>query len=151
MKFARERAHDVWKDMQPLFEKHWHEIAYYRDIPLEPDYELYMKMEELGTLRVFVARDDDQKIIGYAVFFIKHNLHYKSSLQALQDIIFIDPDRRGMFGGRFILWCERELKNEGVHIVFQHIKVSTPKTIQLFERLGYEKIDMILGKRLDAV
>lgn len=149
MKLSRERAQNVWEEMLPLFRLHYKEVAHFTDIPLDPDFEMYFKMEAAGSLRVYTAREDDGKLIGYAVYFIKHNIHYKSSLQALQDVIFVDPNKRGV-GAKLILWCDKQLKDEGVQIVFQHIKVATPHTIALFERLGYEKIDMILGKRLDV-
>lgn len=149
MNFKRERAHDVIQEMLPLFEKHYIEIAHFKDIPLDPDFETYMKMEDAGILRVYTARNEQGVLIGYAVYFLKHNLHYKSSLQALQDIIFIDPAHRGV-GAKLIIWCDRELKKEGVQLVCQHIKVATPHTIALFKRLGYEEIDVILGKRLDG-
>lgn len=148
MNFQRERAHDVFEEMKPLFQKHWDEISHYKDIPLDPDFDMYLKMEDMGVLRVFTAREDDKTLVGYAVFFIKHNLHYKSSLQAMQDIIFIDSEHRGT-GVKLILWCDRQLKSEGVQIVFQHVKVATPHTVALFKRLGYEEVDVILGKRLD--
>lgn len=150
MNFRRERAHDVFEEMKPLFQKHWEEISFYKDIPLDPDFSTYLKMEDAGVLRVFTAREDDGTLVGYQVYFIKHNLHYKSSLQALQDIIFIDPSKRGMFGAKFIFWAEEQLKSYGVQLVCQHLKVATPKTIELFKRLGYSEIDLIMGKRLDG-
>lgn len=148
MNFQREKAQDVFQEMIPLLQKHWEEISHYKDIPLEPDFEMYFKMEDIGMLRVFTARDTSNKLIGYAVYFVKHNMHYKSSLQALQDVIFIDPASRGT-GVKFILWTEARLREEGIQLVMQHIKVATTNTIALFERLGYDKIDIILGKRLD--
>lgn len=153
MRFQRERAHDVMDEILPLLVKHWHEIAHYRDIELEPDWEMYLKMEDSGVLRVFTARDDkdDDRLVGYAVFFIKHNIHYKSSLQALQDILFIDPDHRGGTGLRLIRWTENELRKENVQIILHHLKIATPHTIELFKRIGYEPIDIIVGKRLDVI
>lgn len=150
MNFKRERAQDVWQEMMPLMQKHWEEIAHYKDIPLDPDLETYFKMEDAGILRVFTAREDDGKLVGYAVYFIKHNLHYKSSLQALQDIIYVDPSKRGIFSPKFILWTEMQLASYGVQVVCQHIKVATPHTIEFFHKLGYSDIDLILGKRLDG-
>lgn len=148
--FQRESAKAVLSEITPLLEKHWDEIAHFRDIPLNPDYETYFKMDDAGLLRVFTARDEATKeLIGYAIFFIKHNLHYKDSLQALQDVLFVDPTRRGSFSPRFVLWCDRQLKAEGVQVVFQHVKCATWNTIEFFQKLGYEKIDLILGKRLD--
>jgi len=149
MKFQRELAQDVFEEMIPLLKKHWEEIAHFKDIPLNPDVELYYQMEDAGTLRVYTARTEEGKLVGYCVFFLRNNLHYRSSFQALQDVLFIDPDHRGMFGAKFILWCEGQLEYEGVQVVFQHIKVATQKTVELMKRLGYEPIDIILGKRLD--
>lgn len=148
MIFKRERAHDVIPEMLPLFEKHYKEIARYKDIPLDPDLDLYRKMEDSGVLRVFTARDAQGVLSGYAVYFIKHNPHYKSSLMAVQDILFIDPDKRGT-GTKLILWCDAELQKEGVQVIAQHIKIATPYTIELFKRLGYEEVDVIMCKRLD--
>lgn len=149
MKFQRERAQDVFKEMIPLLEKHWEEIAHYKDIKLEPDFDLYFKMEDMGILRVFTAREDDGDLIGYCVFFVKHNMHYKSSLNALQDVLFIRPDKRGMFAPKFILWCDRQLKADGVQLVCQHLKAAHDFS-PLLERLGYEFMDKIYVKRLDT-
>lgn len=148
MNFKREAAKDCLEEMKPLFVKHWQEIAHYKDILLDPDFDMYLKMEDAGVLRVFTARDDNNVLSGYAVFFIKHNIHYKQSLQAVQDIIFIDPEKRGV-GAKLVLWCDRALRDEGVQVVYQHIKVSTPHTIEFFKRLNYVPVDLILAKRLD--
>lgn len=148
MNFQAESVEAVLEEIKPLLVKHWEEVSFYKDIALDPDYESYLKMDELGVLRVYTARDEDNVLMGYAVFFVRANPHYRQSLQAVQDIIFIDPEKRG-FGVKFILWTEQQLKAEGVQVVFQHIKTNTPKTIDLFRRLDYENIDIILGKRLD--
>lgn len=148
MKFQAESVEAVLEEIKPLLVKHWEEVSFYKDIPLDPDYESYIKIEEAGNLRVYTARDEDNVLVGYAVFFIRANLHYRTSVQAVQDIIFIDPEKRG-FGVKFILWTEEQLRAEGISVVFQHLKVSTPHTIELFKRLSYQPIDLIMGKRLD--
>lgn len=149
-KFQREKAQDVFKEMAPLLRRHYGEIAHYKDIPLDPDFDTYFKMEDAGILRVYTARDEVNRLVGYAVYFIKTNLHYRSSLQAIQDVLFISADVRGMFGAKFIIWTENQLKKENVQVVFQHIKITTSKTVDLFKRMGYVPIDLILGKRLDG-
>ncbi len=131
----------------PLLEKHWREIAHYQDIILEPDLEQYERLEQLGFLKVFTARDSDNTLIGYAVYFIKRNIHYKSSLQAVQDVIYIDKDKRGM-GFKFIKWCDQQLKELGVQAVYHHVKKQHNFGPAL-ERQGYELVDLIYGKRLD--
>ena len=147
MKFQRETLAQCLEETKPLLLEHWKEITQYVDIPLDPDYQRYYTLEQSGLLRVFTARSKEGNIIGYAVFFVNTNAHYKQSLQALQDVIFIDPKHRGI-GGRFILWCDEQLKSEGVQLVCHHIKAKH-NFGPMLERFGYELIDLIYGRRLD--
>lgn len=148
MQFRREIANSkLFEEMAPLLQKHWEEIAHFKDIELDPDWEQYEKLEQVGVLRVFVARDHSGIMVGYAVFFVRHNPHYKKSLQALQDILFIDPTRRG-FGAKFILWCDEQLKSEGVQAVYHHIKAAH-NFGHMLERLGYSLVDLIYTRRVN--
>ena len=147
--FAKEKASDsLFAELGPLLQNHWEEIAHNKDIPLEPDFSSYQKFEDTGILRIFTARDQAQTLIGYAVFFVSPNPHYKSSIQATQDVIFIEKDRRG-FGSHFIDWCDSQLKAEGIQIVYHHIKFAHDWG-QLLERLGYRAVDKIYSRRLDG-
>lgn len=148
MNFAIERAQDVFEEMLPLFEQHYKEIAHYQDIALNPNIEKYFELEDLGFLRVFTARDEDTKeLLGYQVFFVNYNLHYRDSLQAIQDVLFVHRNHRG-FGSQFLMWCHEQLKKEGVQVVSQHIK-KEHNFGPMLERMGYELVDLIYLKRLD--
>lgn len=147
MKFQEEKIADTIEEAKPLLKKHWQEIAHYKDIDLDPDYDLYLKMESAGVTKTFICRDDDNIMIGYAVYFIRHHLHYRKTLYAYQDIVFVDPERRGA-GMFFIRWCDEQLKKHGCHVVSQHIKAAHNFGPAL-ERLGYELQDLIYSKRLD--
>lgn len=138
---------ELLTEVEPLLAMHSKEVSHYPDIPLDPDYEGYYQIQDRGGLRVFVARDERKVLIGYSVFFIRRGMHYRSSLQAYQDILFIHPERRG-FGMRFIDWCDGVLRTEGVQVVYQHLKFAADFS-KMLERLDYEKIDMIMGRRLD--
>lgn len=146
MNFQLQPVNAVLEEMAPLAEKHWNEVAHYKDIPLSPNVEQYLKLEELGLLRVYTARDGD-RLVGYLVFFINYHMHYMSSLQANQDVFFVDPEYRG-FGSQFLMWCHEQLKKEGVQVVSQHIKAKH-NFGPMLERLGYELVDLIYLKRLD--
>ena len=145
--YKQERLATVYAEMFPLLERHYFEISSDLDIPLSPDQDCYYNMENAGVLRIYTSRDLDYKIIGYAVFFVRHNPHYKTSLQAVQDVLYIDPDCRG-FGADFISWCEAQLKLEGVQKVFHHVKVKH-NWGKLLERMGYDHVEHIYAKRLD--
>ncbi len=133
--------------MKPLLEKHYKEIAHYSDIELDPDYDAYVKMESMGAVRVFTARDDAGILVGYAIFFVRYNIHYKKSLQAHQDILFVDPARRGI-GAKLIQWSDEQLRAEGVQAVYHHVK-SAHNFGPLLERIGYQLVDLIYARRLD--
>lgn len=153
MRFQRETLTlSLFEEMKPLLEKHFKEIAHYQDIPLDPAIEQYIGMEKAGALRVYTAREfvnGQEMLVGYCIFFVRHNLHYRSSLQAAQDIIFIHPAfRHAGFGAKFISFCDDELRKEGVQVVYHHVK-QAHNFGPLLERIGYQLVDLIYGRRLD--
>ena len=148
MKYKREIADDALvAEMLPLFQKHWEEIAHYKDIPLEPDFKKYLVLEGLGDLRVYTARDESGRLVGYAIYVIFIDAHYQSLLGAKQDVLYILPANRG-FGMDFIVWCDNQLKDQGIKVVFQHVKVAHDFGPML-KFLGYELVEHLYSKRLD--
>jgi GNAT superfamily N-acetyltransferase len=144
--FNRESFLRVTGDLSPLIKEHYKEIAHYQDIPLAPDWDIYKRAEQMRSLYIYTARIDS-KLVGYAIFFVRPNLHYSGSLQAQQDILFIKKEHRG-FGRHFIKWCDDELRKEGVQVVMHHVKAKH-NFGPMLERMGYELIDHIFMKRLD--
>ena len=148
MKFAEEPITlELLEEVKPLLEKHWEEVSSYPDIPLDPDYEVYLQIQRTGHIRAFSARDGNGVLVGYSVFFIRNNSHYRKTIYALNDIIFIKKECRG-HGGFFISWCEDELRKSGVIVCQYHIKVKYDWSAGLL-RSGYNFEDKILAKRLD--
>ena len=133
-------------EFMPLLSEHYLEIAHYKDIPLDPDWDRYRAIAAAGALRIFTARDSG-KLIVYSIFFVQRNPHYKTSLSAINDIIFIAKERRG-FGRRFIAWCDEQLREIGVQVVVHHIKAAHDWSPML-ERMGYDFQDKIMTRRLD--
>lgn len=88
-------------------------------------------------------------LAGYAIFFVRPNPHYSGSVQAVQDVVFLNPSIRGGNGYRFIAWCDEQLRAEGVQAVYHHVKVSHDFGPML-QRQGYELVDLIYAKRLDS-
>lgn len=149
MTFAREIFSEALvEEMKPLWEKHHQETAAYMDIPLDPNVAVYGDAETRGTLRIYTARQG-RKLVGYQIFFIMLHPHCISSLQAVQDILFIDKGfRLGLVGYKFIRWCGEELKKEGVQVIFQHISAAHDFGRMLL-RMGYQHVDSVYGRRLD--
>lgn len=146
--FQRERPHELLDEARPLFEAHYKEIAHYQDIPLDIDEAAYLHMEEAGALRCYTARYNGE-LVGYCVFLVQQNKRYRSSLQALQDIFYVDKGRRGaLIGKRLIEFTEAQLTAEGVQVIYHHAKVDS-QAERFLGAMGYTAIDAVLGKRLD--
>jgi GNAT superfamily N-acetyltransferase len=136
--------------LEQLGARHWTEIAHFRDIPLEVDWDAYAAFEAAGRLRTFTVRIDGQ-LVGYCLFILSHHPHYKSSLYAMQDVLFLAPEHRGAhIGAQLIRFCEERLRVEGVQVVTQHSKAKRELDLgPLLTRLGYELVDTVWAKRLD--
>ena len=146
--FSRESVAEVLSEIKPLLAQHYREIAHFQDIPLVPDYDRYRLLEEGGRLRIFTARVERQ-LAGYAIYGVEHSLHYSTSIQAMQDILYLDPAyRRGRIGWRLIEFADERLRAEGVQVVLQHVKAKH-NFGPLLERIGYQLIDHIYARRLD--
>lgn len=147
----RESLAVLWDELMPLFVRHYDEISANKDIPLEPDVDGYRYAEENGALRLFVARSEGRPI-GYAMYFVRRNLHYRSSLQALEDIIFMVPECRGTgLGIELVNYADEQLKAEGVQVVYHHAKIAHPQLgNMLVKRCGYRPIETLYMKRLDT-
>jgi GNAT superfamily N-acetyltransferase len=156
--FAVEKLSDsLWDELQPLLEAHWHEVAHYEDIPLEPHKDLYRFMDEKGTIRIYTARTqapspDRGRLIGYLAVFVAPCLHYASKIMATQDVLFVDVTHRGSRTGvDLIRFSHERLREEGVSIISQHVKHRSDINIgpMLGRLLGYEHVDDIWAFRLD--
>jgi GNAT superfamily N-acetyltransferase len=129
-----------------LIERHWEEIAINKDrIKLNPDWEVYEKLEELGVLTIFTARHFG-KLVGYFVVIVQSNIHYKDHVFASNDIIYLHPDyRKGMTGVKLIKFAEKCLKKDGVSVMVMNTKVHSPFDI-ILERLGFTPIERLYSK-----
>lgn len=151
MRFAIEQlSFELLDEAIPLFKDHFHEISANPDIKLEPDYDKYMVFQGMGILRFYSARKENGELMGYAVFIVQANMHYKSSLQAVQDIIFLNKEMRGQkIGSEFIAWCDEMLRAEKVQVVYQHVKTAHEWGKAILVPMGYKHVENIYSRRLD--
>lgn len=149
VQFAEESLATFWPDASPLIAQHWREIAAYPDIPLDVDLDTYRALEQAGKLCVLTARAGGA-VIAYAVFFVLPHPHYRGSLQAHEDVIYVDPAHRGMALGLQLLDAsERILRQRGVQVVHHHVKQQHPALGRLLDQSGYTPVETIYSKRLD--
>lgn len=149
VRYDRERAHELWAEIPALLHAHYAELAIYRDIPLDPDVEAYCRLEDQGLLRCYTARLGSQ-LIGYAVFLVGPNLHYRGSKQAKADVVYVIPaHRHSRVGFRLLTFADQALRDEGVQLVCHHVKHTHPDLGHLLTAIGYAPIETLHVRRLD--
>jgi hypothetical protein len=151
--FKREKLSECQAEIQPiLLHEHWEEVGHYKDIPIDMQWEKYALIEQMGKLRCYTIRaplnEEFKETIlqGYAFFIVDHHLHYKHTVVASQDILYVRKPYRGI-GKMFLSWCDDQLKAESVNTVTQHIKPWFDWS-PMAEKLGYEKAETIYTRRL---
>lgn len=146
--FSVEPIDSIQNEIIPLLETHWEEHEWKKSAPMKPDWDRYKMLESVGGLAILTARDEG--LIGYNVFFIHESLHYKGKRIAVQDLIYIKPEKRG-FGKYFIHWCNDKLREFECSEVFYHVKAKNDFGDKLLIPQGFELIDRVYGKDLNGV
>lgn len=149
MKYQEENFKDVVKELKPMLVKHWEELANNKEVrPLDVDYNKYIELNEHGCFRLFTVRNDEDKLVGYASFFINFNLHYQTWLFASVDVYYIDPDYRNAgVGSQFITEMESWLKSMKVRSVTMMDKLHKSHE-SFFVKLGYKPVEQLYEKVL---
>ena len=147
-----ETVDDVRSEIEELLALHWKEIAVWQDIPLAPSWESYYAMEKAGNMVVYTVRDDQNanKLVGYAVFFMRNHMHYKDHKWALNDIIWVHPDcRDGKIGRNLVNYWEKDLQSRGVHVAHVNVKVAHPALGLVLKWSKYQIVESGYEKRLN--
>lgn len=147
--YAVERIADVYTEAADLLIRHWNEVAFYKDIKINPDMGRYLAMEAKGQCVLCTVRADGL-LIGYIVNLISANLHYRV-IEALGDLHFLHPTyRKSGIGIKLFKFSDEEMRKRGVHLLIKRTKAD-PKLNHgaIFEHLGYDKQDIVYTKRLD--
>lgn len=134
-------------EVMPYLEAHYREIAWRQDvIPLDVDVERYRAMWEAGKVVIFVARKEDLTLVGYNVYFVIQHLHYKSTLYAMNDVLYVEPSARGAaIAAKMLRAAEDSLRQRGVKVMGLHIK-DVQDWGKLAHHLGYERVESTWSK-----
>ena len=143
---AIENYRDCIEELKPMFAEHHKVLGLYQDkMPLAPRYDLYNQRNNNGELVMPILRKDG-RIIGYWPTFIAPGMHYRTTLTATMDILWVHPDHRGDHGGLLLYNClDQELRRRGVKLWWVGSK--NHKEIETFyEMLGFEKKEAYFAK-----
>lgn len=153
MTFQWERFSKIHRELLPLFQRHYDEIALDRDIiPLDPDWNYYAAVEQNGLLHILTARAaSNRKLAGYVFNIVGTHNHYKSTLFCNTEMFYLHPHfRKGWQPVKMFLENLRGLETFGVEIAVISFKLNfeNARVGKLLGRLGYESTDIVMRKRL---
>ena len=139
--FQEEKIRDVLEEMKPMLQDHWEELANNKDVrPLNPDYDRYIQLNNLDYIRMLTVRNGD-KLIGYATFYVAHNLHYKDWMYASNDVYYLDPEyRQQRLGVAMFQAIEEWLQSMGVKNIVVQDKLHHSHE-SFFIKLGFTPIE----------
>lgn len=153
MATPREPLTIEWETVQGLLDEglaalvaeHWQEVGVHKEqVPLDVDWEGYQFDEENGLLKTIGAWRGS-RLVGYASYYVLAHRHYRRTLHALNDAIFVLPGERGA-GIALIRRAETLLASLAppdfphVRIIYhakRHVAAERGGFAKVFERLGY--------------
>lgn len=147
--YALENVTDsLIEEITPILDGHRQELQSWKDMPLNPNWDMYKEADKNGQLVWLIARDCGQ-IVGYSLFLISPNPHYKDFITAIEDIFYVVPDKRGSkIAVNLIKRSEKILKSRHVSVITHHAKF-TNTFAQFLEKFGYKQTEVMLSKRID--
>ena len=147
IQYMTAKVSECFDDVLKLLDEHYNELSVTKNYKLNPIYEIYKENEKTGKCRVILCKDNDV-IVGYIVFFIDANLHYKDCLLATEDIYYLKPEyRKGTTGIKMFKFAETYLKSLGVNMIRYSTKVHMDNS-RLFEFMDYSFIEKVFIKNL---
>ena len=146
--FAVESYAQLVDEIKPLLPEHWAELAVHKDIPLDPDFGFYERAAATGSL-IFMTVREAGALIGYAIWVVKPHPHYRKHIWALNDIVWLHPEHRGMsLGKNLVKFWETELRARNVAVIHVDTKLVAPQLLYLLQNTGYETTGVAVEKRL---
>lgn len=127
------------EELNAILKLHVEELSKFSS-KLDPDWNVYQKLEDLKALHIVTARDN-KKLIGYYVSIIVKHYHYKDSIIAENDIHYILPVyRKGWIGYKFLKQVIQFLKDRNVDIILHTMKADH-SYLPITKRLGFKLTD----------
>ena len=146
MQYAVESYLEIIDEVKETVAEHYEETELYsKEIPLDPNYEMYQLLNAQGVAQYFTARLDGA-LKGYLLVFIEHKPHCQTALYSVADMIYVAPGfrRSGVAENLMEVW-EAEMRKQGVSVLaisFKH--EMNPR--DMMDHLEYDSVETLYTK-----
>jgi len=147
MAFGRETLAQAMPEMVAMVAAHMDEIGQWKGSPMRPDVDwaLFRRVEAEGGLVLFTVREEGA-LAGYAVWLLHNHPHYKSTLVAQSDALYLAPAaRRGRLFARWLGHMELALAALGAQKIVCAVKPERDYGA-LLERRGFGLMETVYHK-----
>jgi hypothetical protein len=128
----------------PMLPAHFEEVCWSRErFTLNPRLEVYEALEKADALHTWLLMVDGI-CVGYSLWFVQPNLHYRDTLWAANDLIYIQPEHRHEHTRWFVEATHDALRSLGVDGATYHMKTFKPFA-SLMHKVGAEHFENLYG------
>lgn len=120
-RFLEEPFDTVIDDLKDIFIDCFNEVGPFKT-EFNPDLLRYKNISDQGMLKIYTIRNKSNTVIAVAVFAIYTHSYARHVTQAVQDVIYVKPEHRGILSAKFILWIDQQLHNAGANVVLYSVK-----------------------------
>jgi GNAT superfamily N-acetyltransferase len=140
---------EFYIDAHEHFQAHFEEVGLFTDeFELDINLDAYEAGYHKGLIHIIVQRDDENSLVGYALFWVTPHQYHSDKLLAVSDVVYIVPEYRGQGRiGEMIKSAEhifRDAEYDGIHWNIHPDRDFSSKLE------GYEKQMITYGKFLGA-
>jgi GNAT superfamily N-acetyltransferase len=144
VEFSTERYAACGREVAELAALHDAEIP--GEFPYDPDLESYRKLDEVGALVIFVAREAGV-LVGYVLTIVMPHLQYR--VRWGSGMIFIRKDyRKPRVADRLLAFSEDSLRARGVLLVTIGVHPAHPALGELLVHRDYSLAGSYFSRRL---
>lgn len=138
---------DFMAEARPLMLANALETGSFPELTPEPDVAVYCAVEQAGMLRCYTARQQGV-LVAYASWFLREHPHYRGSIWAAHDVLFLAAEaRQGLAGVRLLRFAEQAMAADGAQYITMH-SAGRRDITPVLERMGYVLTDQVFARRV---
>ncbi len=150
MKYQSEKVMEIWDEIENITDVAHKELNLNGIVGEKSlNKQWYETVENNGNFFIVTARTANNKLVGYASYFLTSSPLSFGLLQAESNSFFMLKEyRRGFNGINLLKFAEQKLKILGAKFIIQKVNTAHDTSI-LFERMSYNFLEKVYIKEIE--